>query len=83
MIPELGQFALALALCLALAQGTLPLVGAATGNRGMIQAGSISMARAEALKPACSDGAGKSDSRETVTKAGPFSYAQSLTSLPS
>jgi cytochrome c-type biogenesis protein CcmF len=32
MIPELGQFALALALCLALAQGTLPLAGAATGN---------------------------------------------------
>ena len=31
MIPELGQFALVLALILALAQGTLPLVGAARG----------------------------------------------------
>ena len=32
MIPELGHFALILALCVALAQGILPLVGAATGN---------------------------------------------------
>ena len=32
MIPELGQFALVLALCLALAQGLLPLIGAARGN---------------------------------------------------
>jgi cytochrome c-type biogenesis protein CcmF len=32
MIPELGHFALILALLLALAQGTLPLVGAARGN---------------------------------------------------
>jgi len=32
MIPELGQFALALALCLALVQGILPLVGAARGD---------------------------------------------------
>ncbi len=31
MIPELGQFALVLALILALAQGTLPLMGAARG----------------------------------------------------
>jgi cytochrome c-type biogenesis protein CcmF len=31
MVPELGQFALVLALILALAQGTLPLVGAARG----------------------------------------------------
>ena len=31
MIPELGQFALVLALLLAVAQGTLPLVGAARG----------------------------------------------------
>jgi cytochrome c-type biogenesis protein CcmF len=31
MIPELGQFALVLALILAVAQGTLPLVGAARG----------------------------------------------------
>jgi cytochrome c-type biogenesis protein CcmF len=32
MIPELGQFALALALAVALIQGTLPLAGAARGN---------------------------------------------------
>ena len=32
MIPELGQFALVLALILALMQGTLPLVGAARGE---------------------------------------------------
>jgi cytochrome c-type biogenesis protein CcmF len=32
MIPELGQLALALALCLALVQGTVPLVGAALGR---------------------------------------------------
>jgi cytochrome c-type biogenesis protein CcmF len=32
MIPEFGQLALALALCLALVQGTLPLVGAARGR---------------------------------------------------
>ncbi len=31
MIPEIGQFALILALLLALAQGTLPIVGAARG----------------------------------------------------
>ena len=31
MIPELGQFALVLALAIALAQGTLPLYGAARG----------------------------------------------------
>jgi len=32
MIPELGQFALVLALCLALVQSVLPIAGAATGN---------------------------------------------------
>src|SRR5262249_402133 len=32
MIPELGQYALILALAVALAQGTLPLVGAAKGD---------------------------------------------------
>jgi cytochrome c-type biogenesis protein CcmF len=32
MIPELGQLALALALCLALVQGTVPLIGAALGR---------------------------------------------------
>jgi cytochrome c-type biogenesis protein CcmF len=36
MIPELGQFALVLALCLALVQGTLPLAGAANGNAAWI-----------------------------------------------
>ena len=33
MIPEIGLFSLILALLAALAQGTLPLVGAATGWR--------------------------------------------------
>ena len=32
MIPELGHFALILALCLALAQGILPLIGAHRSN---------------------------------------------------
>ncbi|MBE7419002.1 MAG: heme lyase CcmF/NrfE family subunit [Ideonella sp.] len=32
MIPELGQFALLLALAVALVQGTLPIIGAARGN---------------------------------------------------
>jgi cytochrome c-type biogenesis protein CcmF len=32
MIPELGQFALIVALCIALAQAILPLAGAARGN---------------------------------------------------
>jgi len=32
MIPELGHFALIIALCLAVVQGTLPLVGAQRGN---------------------------------------------------
>ncbi|HKO99678.1 MAG TPA: heme lyase CcmF/NrfE family subunit [Pyrinomonadaceae bacterium] len=36
MIPELGQFALILALLLALVQATLPLIGAARGNRSWI-----------------------------------------------
>jgi len=36
MIPELGQLALTLALCLAVAQGILPLVGAANGNNTWI-----------------------------------------------
>ena len=39
MIPELGQFALVLALCLALVQGTLPLVGAARGNAALMSVG--------------------------------------------
>src|SRR6267143_762458 len=36
MIPEIGQFALILALLLALTQATLPLIGAARGNRTWI-----------------------------------------------
>lgn len=32
MIPELGHFALILALCVAVVQGTLPLLGAANGQ---------------------------------------------------
>jgi cytochrome c-type biogenesis protein CcmF len=33
MIPELGNFALILALCVALVQGTLPLIGAHTNRQ--------------------------------------------------
>src|SRR6476660_10255804 len=36
MVPEVGQFALILALMLALTQATLPLIGAARGNRSWI-----------------------------------------------
>jgi len=36
MVPEIGQFALILALLLALSQATLPLIGAARGNRSWI-----------------------------------------------
>jgi cytochrome c-type biogenesis protein CcmF len=36
MIPELGHLALILALLLAIAQGTLPFVGARTGNEGLM-----------------------------------------------
>ena len=36
MIPELGHFALVLALCVAIVQGVLPLVGAQTGRREWI-----------------------------------------------
>ena len=36
MVPEIGQFALILALMLALTQATLPLIGAARGNRTWI-----------------------------------------------
>ena len=32
MVPELGHFSLILALCLAIALGTLPMVGAYQGN---------------------------------------------------
>src|SRR4029453_39502 len=36
MIPELGQFALIVALLIALIQATLPLIGASQGNRSWI-----------------------------------------------
>src|SRR5689334_7640684 len=36
MIPEIGQFALVIALLLALTQSTLPLIGASRGNRAWI-----------------------------------------------
>ncbi len=36
MVPEIGQFALILALLLAITQATLPLIGAARGNRSWI-----------------------------------------------
>jgi cytochrome c-type biogenesis protein CcmF len=40
MIPELGHFALILALAVALVQGTLPLVGAARGDARLMALGS-------------------------------------------
>jgi cytochrome c-type biogenesis protein CcmF len=40
VIPELGQFALILALAVALVQGTLPLVGAARGDARLMALGS-------------------------------------------
>ena len=39
VIPELGQYALILALAVALVQGTLPLIGAARGDVGLIAVG--------------------------------------------
>ena len=39
MIPELGQFALILALCICLFQGVLPLWGAATGDARLMAVG--------------------------------------------
>ena len=33
MIPEIGHFALILALCVAVVQGSLPIYGAAVGDR--------------------------------------------------
>ena len=36
MVPEIGQFALILALLLALTQATIPLIGAQRGNRSWI-----------------------------------------------
>ena len=40
MIAELGHFAMILALCLAAAQASVPLIGAARGHAGMMAAGS-------------------------------------------
>jgi cytochrome c-type biogenesis protein CcmF len=37
VIAEIGQFALVLAFALALVQGTLPLLGAARGDAGLIE----------------------------------------------
>ena len=39
MTPELGHYALVLALCVAVAQGTLPLLGARRGDPGMMEVG--------------------------------------------
>jgi cytochrome c-type biogenesis protein CcmF len=46
MIPELGQFSLILALCMALVLGTLPIIGAFRS-----QAGWIAVARPTAYAP--------------------------------
>ncbi|TWT02664.1 heme lyase CcmF/NrfE family subunit [Reyranella sp. CPCC 100927] len=39
MTPELGHYALVLAMCVAVAQGTLPLLGARRGDPGMMEVG--------------------------------------------
>ena len=36
MIPEIGHYALILALCVAVVQGTLPIYGAAAGNSSLM-----------------------------------------------
>ena len=36
MIPEIGHFALILALCVAVVQGSLPIYGAAVGNSALM-----------------------------------------------
>ncbi len=36
MIPEIGHYALILALCVAVVQGTLPIYGAAVGNSSLM-----------------------------------------------
>ena len=36
MIPEIGHFALILALCVAVVQGSLPIYGAAVGNAALM-----------------------------------------------
>jgi cytochrome c-type biogenesis protein CcmF len=48
MIPELGQFALILALCMALVQSILPLAGAARGRIGWVML-AVPAARAQCL----------------------------------
>ena len=48
MIPEIGHFALILALCVALVQGTLPLIGAQRGNLTWM-AVAVPAARAQCL----------------------------------
>ncbi|MGP1394117.1 MAG: heme lyase CcmF/NrfE family subunit [Inquilinaceae bacterium] len=42
MIPEIGHFALILALLLAIVQSSLPLIGAARGHAGLMEVGSTS-----------------------------------------
>ena len=55
MVPEIGQFALIIALLLALTQATLPLIGAARGNRSWIalaapcRAGAVHLCRDRVL----------------------------------
>ena len=39
MIPEIGHFALVMALCLAIAQASIPLIGASTNNANWMAVG--------------------------------------------
>ena len=49
MIPEIGHYALILALCVAVVQGSLPLYGAAVGNSALMSVAKPT-ARVVALK---------------------------------
>ena len=51
MIPEVGHYALVLALVVALVQGTLPLAGAARGDPGLMELGRTAALALEKLGP--------------------------------
>ena len=84
MIPELGQFALLLALGVALVQGTLPLVGAARGRADWMalarpgRAGAVRAGRARLRLPARAPSSATtsrcSTSPATPTRALPLPY---------
>ena len=55
MIPEIGHYALILALCVAVVQGSLPIYGAAAGNSALMSvakpAARVVAPRRQAQKP--------------------------------